>query len=350
MATISWTATVTGDWNTATNWSGSPIPGPSDSAIFNLLGAYQVSASGVTVAQLIFDDATGELLASGALDVTSGTTIQAGTLAVGQQATLTALSNSGTIIDNGVLTLDTKDGPSLAHIGGSGQLLANVTIENSGNTLDLQSLGSIQAQLDGAIEGGTVKNLPSFAIALQSLGNDDLTLDNIRVDGTLNVDLTNGSLITNSGLAFAGAGGTGSGTLSYFCLDSARGAFQIIGTQSFDQVTINATGGVMEVEGRLTLDNAATVVSVPGGFNLGLNLQGSGSVANLGTIEGGGAVVGVTDFSNGGLIDATFTGESIASVPTSVSLGSTTFENLAGGTIEIGRGNLSISSPSLTNT
>ncbi len=37
-ATLRWTNTAGGDWNTAANWSPNQLPGPNDDAVFNVAG------------------------------------------------------------------------------------------------------------------------------------------------------------------------------------------------------------------------------------------------------------------------------------------------------------------------
>ena len=139
MTTITWTSATSGDWNTAANRSDKVVPGAGDDAVINLPGAYQITVPDVTVSSVTLNDAGAELLVTGTLEVTSATVIDTGSLIISKSefAALGLLTNKGTIVDDGTLALDTNDGASLVRIGGSGDLSANVTIDNTGNTLDL---------------------------------------------------------------------------------------------------------------------------------------------------------------------------------------------------------------------
>lgn len=247
MTTITWTSATSGDWNTASNWSGNQVPGAGDDAVIDLPGAYQITVPNVTVNSLTFNDSVGELLVTGSLDVTSSTTIQAGTLDINQSATLSSLINTGTIINHDTLVVDTTDGPSFERIGGNGDVTAHVTIDNSGQILNLQSLNSLsQVILQGTIQGGTIQIDRSLSVGSLSQSGS-LTLDNVQLDGTTGIDLQFGPLITNNGLTFADINGSGIGTLFYDSDSSLPGTFEINGTQTFDNVMIDGTGGEMDV-------------------------------------------------------------------------------------------------------
>jgi hypothetical protein len=349
MTTITWTSATSGDWNTASNWSGNQVPGAGDDAVVDLPGAYQITVPDVTVNSLTFNDATGELLVTGTLDVTSSTTIQAGTLDINQSATLGSLTNAGTIIDNGTLTLDTTDGPSLARIGGTGDVTASVTIDNSGHTLDLQPLGSLGGLvLQGTIQGGTIQIDRNLSVgSLSQFGS--LTLDNVQLDGATTVDLQFGPLITNSGLTFADINGSGIGTLFYNSDSSLPGTFEINGTQTFDNVMIDGTGGEMDVTGSLTLASSATLVGEAQFRNVSINLQGTGSVDNLGTITGAAIGIGPSAFSNSGQIEATFTGPLPPSTDIGISLAANSIDNLSSGTIASFAGGVGLGTADVEN-
>jgi collagen type I alpha len=352
MATITWTFTTSGDWNTAANWSGKTVPSAGDDAVISLPGAYQITVPDVTVNSITLNDSAAELLVTGTLDVTTDTAIGAGTLTIGQSEStaLGFLTNTGTIVDDGTLALSSKDGASLSRIGGSGDLTANVTIDNTGSSLDLQSLGSLNVVvLQGTIQGGAIQIDRDLSVgSLSQFGS--LTLDNVQLDGTTSFDLDFGALTTNNGLTFAGDGGTGIGTLFYSSINTLPGTFQINGTQTFDMVMIDGAGGEMNVTGNLTLASGATLVGEPQSRNVSINLQGTGCVDSLGTITGAAIDIGVSAFSNSGLIEAIFQGMPGPSENTGIGLLSGSIDNLASGTIVSLAGGIEVETSRFANS
>ena len=59
-ATIDWKSPVSGDWNTAANWSPAQVPGASDTVFITNNGTYMVTvASGANFNQLRLGSASG---------------------------------------------------------------------------------------------------------------------------------------------------------------------------------------------------------------------------------------------------------------------------------------------------
>src|SRR5580658_8343543 len=96
---VSWKTAVSGDWNTAADWTGGVVPGSSNDVTIGVAGAYTVTIStGQSAHSLTISDAAATVADNaGALALTTKLSLTAGTL---------ALSNAGGI-SGGSLTVGT---------------------------------------------------------------------------------------------------------------------------------------------------------------------------------------------------------------------------------------------------
>ncbi len=307
MAVITWTSAASGNWSIASNWSGGQVPGAGDDAVVNLPGAYLISVSGVTVNSLTLNDAAGAITTTGSVTITAGLSIAAGSLTVafGTDLTANTLSNQGTIVDNGLLTLTNYDGPSLEKIGGSGALFLEGGLNSAGSTLDLQSLGSLMLGIAGTIQG-TLLNFNSVVeldASIPTLGT--VTLDKATIGGSPRFNIGSGTTTyIDNGLILTGANGTGPGALTFQAAAGEFGLVQFNGNQTIDNASILGTNGTFDDPGTLTLGNALTFTAGEP-LHGSLMLGSSGTIVNLGTVQTEGAsglFIGGKSFSNGGLI------------------------------------------------
>jgi collagen type I/II/III/V/XI/XXIV/XXVII alpha len=365
MTTIIWNSGTSGLWSVASNWSPAQVPGSGDTVLITQSGAYLVSLTDLaTVADLTLDDAQGALSISGELDVSNALTVSAGTLEVSGTLDANKLDNAGTIqitgsveVSNGFVNTGTVDltsqttdafltldgtiaAASLENVSGpTGFLTVTGTVTNSVGTLDGTSLTANIISL-GTVEGGTVTNLASPGSA---------TLVGVTWQGPLMAD---GSLTITDGLTLTGVGGTGLGTLTQDSV--AQLQIEFTNSQTFDNATVSGDGTVT-VDNTLTLGSGSTFdVSLAGAFTGQTDLVFSGGTfVNHGTIfahstnsiaivaNDGRIDTQTANFENFGILDA-----ADMSAPGSfenevgfatISIADTTFDNHAGGVIEVGQ-------------
>ena len=183
-----------------------------------------ISGSGSLVKQ-----GAGTLILTGANTLTGGTTISAGTLALGNGGTSGLLT--GNVVDNGTLAVNRSDALTLAGgISGSGSLVK-------------QGAGTLVLTGANTLTGGT------------TISGGTLALGNGGTSGSLTGDVTdNGTLAINrsDALTFAGViSGTGSLT------KQGAGTLALTGTNSFG-------GGTTISGGTLALGNGGTSGSLTG--------------------------------------------------------------------------------------
>lgn len=305
MVVITWTSAASGNWSTASNWSGGLVPGAGDDAVVNLPGAYLITVSGVTVNSLTLNDAAGAITSTGSVTITAGLSIAAGalTVAFGTDLTANTLSNQGTIVDNGLLTLTNYDAPSLERIGGSGALFLQSGLNDVGGTLDLQSLGSLSLYIEGTIQGGTILNFNNV-VQFTAPSDGTLTLDSVRIGGSPQFNIGSGTVYAGNGVVLTGANGTGRGSLDFEAAAGQFGLVQFIGNQTIDNASIVGTNGTFDDPGTLTFGSGLTFTAAEP-LHGTLVLGNSGTIVNLGTVQTNGAsglFIGGKSFSNGGLI------------------------------------------------
>ena len=61
MATITWTAATSGDWNVASNWSPTQVPGKDDDAIISAPGTYLITVGSAEVNSVTLNDPFAQL-------------------------------------------------------------------------------------------------------------------------------------------------------------------------------------------------------------------------------------------------------------------------------------------------
>ena len=259
--------------------------------------------------------------ALGAINAADATVNLTGTLTnTGQTLALNATTNSwrllGGTIDGG--TVSTADGKVLAGTTSGGFLTNNVTING---TLDVTSASGVGVTVTGGLtlDGGTVligSNTGSYAVVSFDGGNQTLGGSGSVVFGsytgfgntlwtgkTAGTNLTigpgilihgqNGVVGTNTNFwgGSSNASFTNQGTIN---ADVAGGTIRLDGTNwsnsgSAPKGIQVATGAAVTLAGSWT--NAGTIAAAAGST---LNLGGTFSVGNLGTITSAGATVNLT--------------------------------------------------------
>jgi hypothetical protein len=347
MATLTWTAGSSGLWVTASNWSPAQVPTVGDTVLVTQPGAYLISLPGsVEIANLTLSDPQAEINSGGTFKVDSSLVITAGTLATSLLATVNNLSNAGTLLNTGNLTLNgTVTAASLERIcgPGSGGITVNGTIINTGGTLDGAPLVSQAFFNLGTVLGGTVVNWTPSVVAAG--------LDGVIWRGPLNIGFSGGTLTIADGLTLTGTNGTGAGTLitAGNPIPGEMVSLDFTNSQTFDSATFFGYGTI-DAATTLIIGNGATFTrDSPASFEFD-----GGTIINNGTIVGhssnfsqvvslpnsGFISIGAADFENAGVIsgtDASVPGTGVSGVEMQVSLTGSTFVNHAGGLIEVGQ-------------
>ena len=170
-ATITWTNTQSGGWNTAANWSPNNVPGGSDTAIIPVTGVTVSLQGGTSVSNVTLGGSAGTtalslggqtLTLNGTFTVNSGGSfvIANGALAGSSQAALSgqvgwsggAIAGALTVASNGALTISSgNDDMSGAVLTNNGTVIwASGTIR-CGNGSQIYNYGLWDAQSDQTI-------------------------------------------------------------------------------------------------------------------------------------------------------------------------------------------------------
>ena len=370
-----WTSGVSGDWGTAANWSPSGVPnGTAAAATISVAGNYTVtiaSSENFAVDTLSVNNPLATLNIAGILGVTgsfsleSGTTVLSGTLIGGTIQTYSGnLSATGGTLDGvtyqGPLDLSQasswlyiKDGITLTGAGGSGNGTINLTgtgsylyavgtetLDNA--TLNIGNGSSTDYVYNDDISAAAVLTLGTHLTINQTgstaylYGYDDRTGSGIVNEGTINagfnggsftlgdisfinqgtINVSNGDSVTINATSFSNATGgilsLNGGTLSITStgwsnagtISESAGTLNLGGSLTLAQLgTVNHTGGVINITG--TLDDTGTTLNVGTGTALGAVVLASNGTIKNGTIADAGS--GLT-FSGGTLDGVTYQG------------------------------------------
>jgi fibronectin-binding autotransporter adhesin len=267
MATTSWKSGVSGNWQTAADWTGGAAPnGVGTSVAIAAPGSYSVSLSDTdsyAVDALTLADTTGTLNIAGALSVTA--LVNSGTIALsGALASLlvtTSVHNSGLIEVSNDAALWLGAGSSLANTGtialttGGTLLIATSLalgalgrIVNTGGLVDVYGAGTLD------LHGGSLTNAPTGA--LSSFALDGGTVRNGTVVASGGGMSLYGTLDTVAWLGALTVGPQQALTLT--------GGFSLTGAQK-SAGNLTLSGGRLVVADSETLDNFTLVAAPPAG-------------------------------------------------------------------------------------
>ncbi|MEZ4984368.1 MAG: hypothetical protein R2795_04915, partial [Saprospiraceae bacterium] len=285
-AQVYWAGTISTDWNNAGNWLDGNIPTASDEVlILNGVPRMPEVLSGTATAQLVYvqSGATLTIMAAGILDIKGATGYPLGCFFI-----------EGTVTNHGRVTLGqtatpgdyglVNEGTFLNSAGGTflAERFNNIAVWNRGSAAVLTNAGSLTANLGDLGSGANIYNEGTIH---NNVGGE------IKTDKNRGAGLNNrpGATVTNAGRMLFGLVGGNSVSIFNFSHFENR--------QSGVITIINSDAGI---------------------FN---TTSGSNSVfINEGRIS-----IGVEAKTNSpGIINEGFSGESI------------TFENRAGGVIELG--------------
>src|SRR5688572_9589226 len=127
-ATVSWVNPVSGNWNTAANWSSGSVPGAADDVVISAVGTYTVTLNvNASVNSLTIGAASGTPSLANANQTL---TIGSGTVGVNGAVNMTG----GTLTVNGPLTVNGSFTFGGGTINGSSKITNNSVFTLSGNT------------------------------------------------------------------------------------------------------------------------------------------------------------------------------------------------------------------------
>jgi hypothetical protein len=321
MSQIHWLNPVSGGFTNAADWQGGTVPGASDDAILDAVGATFTVTSAVseTVDSLQLAANATLSITGGTFDAVAGTGAgaNAGVILVGANDTL---SLGGVVANSGAITLDSST--TMGHYAAL-TLAANTTLTGGGVVNDA---GQINAAAGGRIVN---QNETIIADAETSNGIDSLfnasaagtTFVNgrkglVEIDGLLFVGgqqvlsiVNNGSIVCNigyldisntnisgSGLISVGHYGhvqfTGAGTVKGQQISLGDEAYAYIGNGAVDYSGTLQNAGSIRLAGTLTLTGDTTLA---GGGTITLGNGGGGSLGGT----AGRTLVNVDNVING---------------------------------------------------
>jgi hypothetical protein len=311
MAAISWNSGISGNWNTASDWSTDTVPGSGDDVTIAASGPYIVSlTTPITVNSITISDTsatlavadsggtetvTGDLTNSGTLDVDTGSYEGGSTVTAGG-----ALDNSGSLdIGNGNLSASTT--VTAAGLGSLGNVnLAGSTTGTNQATLDFTAAaaptsvtGTVYLSGDALLEfaSDSIQNIASTgSLTLEPVGANARVADagdtahNSALSGLSSnagiFSLFDASVTTASGVDF-----TNSGEVEIGNPGSSLGLGGVLTNTTGATIYIFGGGGALAAAG---LVNAGAIQDIGGTFTLG------GPADNTGTLSLGGGALTLT--------------------------------------------------------
>lgn len=288
MTTTTWTAD-SGDWNTASNWSGG-VPGAAGDTVFAQLsrydtvtgggGAASLSVTGTTAVapQVMFagTHAVGTLVVEGATVVLSGMSAL-----LFQSATVESVAYAGTASVSGTAVAVSGNTPGLLELAFGGDTLGTGTITLAGGELDAPA---------GVLANPVVLGVSPFVQVATQFDPSAALPDVIDGFGTLS-----GAITGAAALQLGGGDGPSSGVTSYV-LDNAA-TFLPGGLRfSAEQVTLAGgmtVGAVLAASGTLALGAGVSVGAVTAATTGATTIDAAGQ--ELAVFAG----VGLLDLNNG---------------------------------------------------
>ena len=354
-AVINWTNPAGGDWDTASNWQGGVLPGPSDEAVIdepgNVTITHSTSATD-TVASLSASDpiafSAGTLTVTGSLSDSSGVTLSGGALAnaiiaagtsVSGSGTLSGVTLAGTINNRAGGTLTITNGLTLSNgvvelghiamldfsgtqtLGGSGDVEFTDDVNDGGFTGTYINASNVLTVAAGV----TLEALPgSGSTATLGTISADESGSSVVFDGTISAAASGSTIVING--QGADGGWTNKGTIESvsggtLVLDQSfsPGTWSNAGTITTSDSTVDL-GGNFATAGLGTFTNNGSAVYLTGtltntGATLALNdttgpllLTGSGEIIGGIVTTTGNAVLSGDDSDGGTLNDVTMAG------------------------------------------
>ncbi|MFN8025839.1 MAG: hypothetical protein U0W40_05610 [Acidimicrobiia bacterium] len=309
VCTKSWAAAVSGDWDTAANWTGGTVPTGADDVCIDVAGTYTVTMTGGHAVHAI---SVGNATTGTQTLTVSGTSALNTSLSIGADSETTAhgavvlTSTGGGYAQLQLATHTFTNAGSLQVLAGSGgnRFLDGGPLVNSGSivvgdnlssdgALAVTNTGAITANANWTINGSVAHNGGTLASPTGTV--------EVRGGYTQGNGATTGNpvLVTGSNLQFTGAGAAGVRVV---------GGANLTGTVAAGQtLTVSGTGALnttVTLQGNVVNHGTIVETSTGGGFaNIELNsfsLTSDGSVQVQAGAGGTRFLEGVGTFTNSG--------------------------------------------------
>jgi hypothetical protein len=335
--TVTWTATSSGDWSDAANWSGDAVPNSNDNVTIATSSVQTITYdSGSDTINELSVGKDHFILAGGSLEILTTATFDDGFVQTGGSLT----SGTLTVLKSGTLTGGSATGSTVLDIG-SGIALANYTLagsavlnnnsvasqtgqitvgDNTGvdATIDNMAKGTYNIAGDYNINGGAPSAAFDNAGALAKTSGSGTAI--IAVDivstGTLSANAngtleftgpnnTVGGVLTGAGqIAFTGDVALAGGTMTVGTLGIFGGADITLGSNTVLTGSVNVSGngvGTLDLNANtLTLNGAASTISESYPFYV----QGNGTLVNAGTLGANDVLfIAAAGFTNSGTVN-----------------------------------------------
>ncbi len=289
MTQIHWANAVDGDFGNQIRWSGNLVPGSTDDAFIDAIGAaYTVTVTGGRTVHS-FLNTTSALAIAGSLTSSAGGS-NAGTISVQNGA---SLSLAGTFTNSGSISINSGGSFTDLAIGAGGVTL------NGGGAVVISDGGANRVYAAG-VAGDTLTNVNNTISGSGQLGNGSLRLVNqaagvINATGAVNALVVNsGSYgVVNSGVMKAtGAAGL---TIQSTTVDGSSGGSILADGAAVSLQSANLVGGVLKtanggvirtVDSGSVLDSTTSAVTNHDTLTVanGTRLTLLGALNNVGTV------------------------------------------------------------------
>ncbi len=305
-----------GSFTDASNWSGGIVPGPMDTANFNLAAVYTVTGTG-NVAGISQTD--GNVTFNGTF--TTGTFTDGGaSIALTNLGTLNVsgfgtvnhlfINNGGTLTIGNTFTVNGRLDMPGGTVQGTGDLLINGTFDWQGGTVS--GSGTLIANGISGI-GGAVINIngpANHALFRNLVSSPTPGITAAVIDASANLTFGTGVSITNGGEYFVDVEKTYPATVTF---NNTNRVNKVVGTGTFEfsgpfnnggQVAVHTgevrfTGGGTQISGNGVRYSAlanGTITFAGGSFTLGPGDVAGGQPGGLVRITGATAITLASDF------------------------------------------------------
>jgi hypothetical protein len=316
--TVTWTATSSGDWSNAANWSDDAVPNSNDNVLISTSAVQTITYdTGSTTINELSVGNDHFIMAGGSLEILTtatfndgftqvGGTLEAGTIKILKSGTLIGGSATGSTVLNiaGGVALSNYTLAGSAVLNNSNAVISQtggITVgDNTGvdATINNNSTGTYQIAGDYGIAGGAASAVLDNAGLLDKSAGSGTSNIGIDVDSTGTISVASGGtlafsgpnnvitgVLTGGGTVEFANGGTSTLTLGTISTGTVEieSATVTLGTSTTLAGSLDETAGSVLSIGANVLTLAGTASSV--GQNGNAVVSGTGTLDNTGTLS-----------------------------------------------------------------